>query len=40
MASSTRSSSRETRGMIARNLRLYKDKNVSRPARKHGNIPL
>ncbi|QGU03888.1 acyl-CoA carboxylase subunit beta [Corynebacterium comes] len=30
----------ETRGMIARNLRLYKDKNVSRPARKHGNIPL
>ncbi|AGF71695.1 acyl-CoA carboxylase subunit beta [Corynebacterium halotolerans] len=30
----------ETRGMIARNLRLYKDKNVTRPARKHGNIPL
>ena len=30
----------ETRGMIARNLRMYKDKNVSRPARKHGNIPL
>ena len=30
----------ETRGMIARNLRLYRDKNVSRPARKHGNIPL
>ncbi|MBX8995645.1 MULTISPECIES: acyl-CoA carboxylase subunit beta [Corynebacterium] len=30
----------ETRGMIARNLRLYQDKNVSRPARKHGNIPL
>ena len=30
----------ETRGMISRNLRLYKDKNVQRPARKHGNIPL
>ena len=30
----------ETRGMIARNLRLYRDKNVTRPARKHGNIPL
>ncbi|MHA2788242.1 acyl-CoA carboxylase subunit beta [Corynebacterium sp. S7] len=30
----------ETRGVIARNLRLYKDKNVTRPARKHGNIPL
>ncbi|AWB81372.1 methylmalonyl-CoA carboxyltransferase [Corynebacterium yudongzhengii] len=30
----------ETRGMVARNLRLYRDKNVSRPARKHGNIPL
>ncbi|WJZ17246.1 putative propionyl-CoA carboxylase beta chain 5 [Corynebacterium guangdongense] len=30
----------ETRGLIARNLRLYKDKNVTRPARKHGNIPL
>lgn len=30
----------ETRGQIARNLRLYRDKNVSRPARKHGNIPL
>ncbi|WIM68242.1 acyl-CoA carboxylase subunit beta [Corynebacterium breve] len=30
----------ETRGAIARNLRLYKDKNVTRPARKHGNIPL
>ena len=30
----------ETRGMISRNLRLYRDKNVSRPARKHGNIPL
>ncbi|MBZ8176844.1 methylmalonyl-CoA carboxyltransferase [Corynebacterium poyangense] len=30
----------ETRGAIVRNLRLYRDKNVSRPARKHGNIPL
>ncbi|AIT60422.1 acyl-CoA carboxylase subunit beta [Corynebacterium doosanense] len=30
----------ETRGLIARNLRLYRHKNVSRPARKHGNIPL
>ncbi|MGP6173805.1 acyl-CoA carboxylase subunit beta [Corynebacterium sp. A21] len=30
----------ETRGHIVRNLRLYKDKNVTRPARKHGNIPL
>lgn len=30
----------ETRGMISRYLRLYKDKNVARPARKHGNIPL
>lgn len=30
----------ETRGVIARNLRLYADKNVTRPARKHGNIPL
>ena len=30
----------ETRGMIARNLRLYADKSVARPARKHGNIPL
>ena len=30
----------ETRQMVARNLRLYADKNVARPARKHGNIPL
>ncbi|MDU0478844.1 acyl-CoA carboxylase subunit beta [Staphylococcus chromogenes] len=30
----------ETRGQIIRNLRLLKEKNVSRPARKHGNIPL
>ncbi|MCQ9352145.1 acyl-CoA carboxylase subunit beta [Corynebacterium sp. 153RC1] len=30
----------ETRGQLARNLRLYRDKNVARPARKHGNIPL
>lgn len=30
----------ETRGTILRHLRLYRDKNVSRPARKHGNIPL
>lgn len=30
----------ETRGQIARNLRLLRDKNVARPARKHGNIPL
>ncbi|BAC17548.1 carboxyl transferase domain protein [Corynebacterium efficiens YS-314] len=30
----------ETRGQIARNLRLLKHKNVSRPARKHGNMPL
>lgn len=30
----------ETRSAIARNLRLYADKNVARPARKHGNIPL
>ena len=30
----------ETRGQIARNLRLLRDKNVHRPARKHGNIPL
>ena len=30
----------ETRGVIARNLRLYADKSVARPARKHGNIPL
>lgn len=30
----------ETRGMIARALRMHADKNVPRPARKHGNIPL
>ncbi|APT93127.1 methylmalonyl-CoA carboxyltransferase [Corynebacterium phocae] len=30
----------ETRTQIAKNLRLYADKNVARPARKHGNIPL
>ena len=30
----------ETLGQIARNLRLLRDKNVHRPARKHGNIPL
>ncbi|WP_459588082.1 acyl-CoA carboxylase subunit beta [Corynebacterium camporealensis] len=30
----------ETRTQIAKNLRLYSDKNVARPARKHGNIPL
>ena len=30
----------ETRGTIARNLRLYADKSIARPARKHGNIPL
>ncbi|MCX7491677.1 acyl-CoA carboxylase subunit beta [Corynebacterium sp. P6129] len=30
----------ETRGQIARNLRLFAGKNVQRPARKHGNIPL
>ena len=30
----------ETRGQIARNLRLLKHKNVTRPARKHGNMPL
>ena len=30
----------ETRAAIAANLRLYKDKVVARPARKHGNIPL
>ena len=30
----------ETRSTIAKNLRLYADKNVTRPARKHGNIPL
>src|SRR5699024_5447682 len=30
----------ETRGQITRNLRLLKHKNVSRPARKHGNMPL
>ncbi|MEX3505010.1 acyl-CoA carboxylase subunit beta [Corynebacterium sp. LK2510] len=30
----------ETRTAIAANLRLYRDKTVARPARKHGNIPL
>ncbi|WKD57010.1 putative propionyl-CoA carboxylase beta chain 5 [Corynebacterium capitovis DSM 44611] len=30
----------ETRTAIASNLRLYRDKTVSRPARKHGNMPL
>ncbi|QMV85984.1 acyl-CoA carboxylase subunit beta [Corynebacterium hindlerae] len=30
----------ETREQISRNLRLLRNKNVSRPARKHGNIPL
>ena len=30
----------ETRGHIARNLRLLKHKNVTRAARKHGNMPL
>ncbi|WP_301925402.1 acyl-CoA carboxylase subunit beta [Corynebacterium glaucum] len=30
----------ETRTAIAANLRLYRDKSVARPARKHGNIPL
>lgn len=30
----------ETRSAITRNLRLYSDKSVPRPARKHGNIPL
>ncbi|AKK05072.1 acetyl-CoA carboxylase, carboxyltransferase component (subunits alpha and beta) [Corynebacterium mustelae] len=30
----------ETRGQIARNLRLLGKKHVTRPARKHGNIPL
>ena len=30
----------ETRGQIARNLRLLSNKHVIRPARKHGNIPL
>ncbi|ANE03371.1 acyl-CoA carboxylase subunit beta [Corynebacterium crudilactis] len=30
----------ETRGQVARNLRLLKHKNVTRPARKHGNMPL
>ncbi|AJE66736.1 methylmalonyl-CoA carboxyltransferase [Corynebacterium glutamicum] len=30
----------ETRGQISRNLRLLKHKNVTRPARKHGNMPL
>ena len=31
---------RETRAAIAANLRLFKDKVVARPMRKHGNIPL
>ncbi len=31
---------RETRTAIAANLRLFKDKVVARPMRKHGNIPL
>ena len=30
----------ETRDAIAANLRLYRDKTVARPARKHGNMPL
>ncbi|SDS39823.1 acyl-CoA carboxylase subunit beta [Corynebacterium timonense] len=30
----------ETRQAVAANLRLYRDKTVSRPARKHGNMPL
>lgn len=30
----------ETRTAVAANLRLYRDKTVARPARKHGNIPL
>ena len=30
----------ETRGVIARNLRLLASKHVTRPARKHGNMPL
>ncbi|QPK78711.1 acyl-CoA carboxylase subunit beta [Corynebacterium lizhenjunii] len=30
----------ETRTAIAQNLRLYADKTVARPGRKHGNIPL
>ncbi|MFI5505064.1 acyl-CoA carboxylase subunit beta [Corynebacterium kutscheri] len=30
----------ETRGFLARNLRLLANKHVHRPARKHGNIPL
>ena len=30
----------ETRSAIAKNLRFFADKNVARPARKHGNIPL
>lgn len=30
----------ETRTAIAANLRLYRNKTVARPARKHGNIPL
>ncbi|GAB3942012.1 acyl-CoA carboxylase subunit beta [Corynebacterium tapiri] len=30
----------ETRGALSRSLRFLRDKKVSRPARKHGNIPL
>ena len=30
----------ETRSMVARSLRVLRDKHVQRPARKHGNIPL
>ena len=30
----------ETRAMVAKNLRLYADKSVPRPSRKHGNMPL
>ena len=30
----------ETRAMVAKNLRLYADKSVARPSRKHGNMPL
>ena len=30
----------ETRSAIAKNLRFFTDKNVARPSRKHGNIPL
>ena len=30
----------ETRSTIAKSLRFFSEKQVSRPARKHGNIPL